>query len=211
MTDNQNLTVISKWNRKIHIYLGLYILLFLCVFFISGLFLNHPRWFQHQGQRSTKEQSVRFPEAASDPAKAKDLMEQLEISGEIIFRGQQKPEQFTFVAVRPNQRIFVNVDLQKDIAKMNLVKAQPTAMLEILHTFTGVRGIWRESNPKRDWIPTIIWSFGMDVLSIGLIFLVVSSLYMGFQLKEKRRWILITFGLGVLVCSFFIWGLALAA
>jgi len=210
MTDNQPTTGFGKWNRKLHIYVGLYMLLFVCVFSVSGLFINHPKWFGHQGQRSSREQSVRFPEAVSDLAKAKDLMEQLEISGEIILRDQQKPGHFAFVVVRPNQRIFVNIDIQKDIAEMKLVKAQPTATLEILHTFTGVRGIWRESNPKRDWIPTRIWSFNMDALSIGLIFLVVNSLYMAFQLKEKRRWILITFGLGVLACSFFIWGLACA-
>jgi hypothetical protein len=211
MTDNQTTTGIGKWNRKFHIYVGLYMLLFMCVFSVSGLFMNHPKWFHHQGQRTTQERSVRFPEVASDLAKAKDLMGQLEISGEIILRDQQKPGHFAFIAVRPNQRIFVNIDLQKDIAKMNLVKAQPTATLEILHTFTGVRGIWRESDPKRDWIPTRFWSFGMDALGIGLIFLVVSSLYMGFQLKERRLWILLTFGLGVLVCSFFIWGLAWVA
>lgn len=35
---------IETWNRKIHIYLGLYFLFFLGLFSISGLVLNHPQW-----------------------------------------------------------------------------------------------------------------------------------------------------------------------
>ena len=81
-------------------------------------------------------------------------------------------------------------------------------MLGNLHTFSGVRPIWREKESKRDWLPTILWSISIDALSIGVILLVMSSLYMGYRLKEKRRLVLASLGLGILLCSFFIWGLA---
>ena len=140
--------------------------------------MNHPNWFQHKPERSTREQTVQMPKALTNTEKAKDIMKQLNISGEIIFRGQQKAGQFAFITMRPNERFFVNITLQNNIAKVNRVKAQPIATLEILHTFSGIRGIWRESDSQRDWLPTRIWSFSMDALCVGLILIVVSSLYL---------------------------------
>ena len=207
MTD-QSLNAITKWNRKIHIYLGLYMLLFLWIFSISGLFLNHPDWFKHQPDRSPTEQTVQMPEADSKTEKARALMQQLNLTGEILFQRQQKPGRFIFVAMRPHKRVFVNVDLQTNVAKLNTVKAQFTATLGILHTFSGVRPIWREAEPQRDWLPTQIWSFSMDALCFGLVFMVASSLYVAFQIKQNRAWCLISLTLGTLLCSFFLWGLS---
>ena len=41
---------VRRWNKKIHIYLGLYMLLFLWLFSISGLFINHHNWFERPPQ-----------------------------------------------------------------------------------------------------------------------------------------------------------------
>jgi hypothetical protein len=32
------------WNRRLHYYLGLYLLFFCWLFAFTGLVLNHPRW-----------------------------------------------------------------------------------------------------------------------------------------------------------------------
>jgi len=47
----------------------------------------------------------------------------------------------------------------------------------------------------------------MDAVCIGLIILVLSSLYMAFQIKEKRLGIGISLGLGILLCTYFLIGL----
>ncbi len=36
--------VLAVWNRKLHYYTGLYLLLFLWLFAFTGLLLNHPQW-----------------------------------------------------------------------------------------------------------------------------------------------------------------------
>jgi len=43
----------KKWSRRIHIWLGLYMLLFLWLFAVSGLFMNHPDWFNAQPIRTS--------------------------------------------------------------------------------------------------------------------------------------------------------------
>jgi len=202
-----NSAVFEKWNKKVHIYLGLYLLLFLWVFSVSGLFLNHPGWFGGRPDRNTVERPVEMMESGDQLAKAQHLMGQLNLVGEAIFRGDQKPDQFAFIAMRPDERTFVIVDLETSLAKVTHVTGNFGQMLGNLHTFSGVRPIWGERESVRDWLPTRIWSFSIDALAVGVILLVASSLYMGFRQKEKRVPVTVSLMVGIAVCSFFIWGL----
>jgi len=198
------------WNRKFHIYLGLYLLLFVWLFSVSGLILNHPRWkfaqFWAQREQTSYEKSVSLPTEGGDVAKAKDLMRQLDITGEI----QQitvNPDQgqFTFGVIRPNIRHRVQVDLNTKQATVNRIRVNTWGVMYALHVVSGVR----MNNPelKRDWLMTKIWSFSMDAVSVGVIVMVLSGLYMWFKLKPKWRLGLIVLGLGVLSCGFFFLGL----
>lgn len=209
MTDKKrNLSTLKQWNRKLHIYVGLYLLLFIWLFSISGLLMNHTSWFGHQPIRSPAEQTVTVLTEGTDMAKAQDVMEQLGITGEVLLRGPKKEGFFNFGVIRPNKRVFVSVDLQASVAKLNNVDLSIAGTLGDLHTFTGVRGIWREKPSIRDWLPTRIWSFCMDAICGGLLFLIGSSLYMGWQLKDQRKGYVVSLVLGVAASSFFLWGLA---
>ena len=35
---------LEAWNRRLHFYLGLYLLFFIWLFALTGLLLNHPKW-----------------------------------------------------------------------------------------------------------------------------------------------------------------------
>ena len=188
--------------------MGLYLLLFIWLFSISGLLMNHTAWFGHQPVRSPAEQTVTVLTEGTDMAKAQDVMKQLGITGEVLLRGPKKEGFFNFGVIRPNKRVFVNIDLQTSVAKLNNVDLSISGTLGDLHTFTGVRGIWREKPSIRDWLPTQIWSFCMDAICVGLLFLIGSSLYMGWQLKDQRKGYVVSLVLGVMVSSFFLWGLA---
>ena len=200
---------IKKWNRRIHIWIGLYMLLFLWVLAVSGLFMNHPGWFNAQPLRTSVDQTVMMPKAGTDLEKATDIMDQLGISGEVLIRGNAPEGQFNFTCVRPNLRQFVSVDLVTFDATLQLVDLHLVGTLGDLHTFTGVRGIYREPNSVRDWLPTRIWSFGMDAVAIGVILMVLTSLCMGWQrFKAHPVGSLVSFALGAILTVYFIWGLA---
>jgi hypothetical protein len=126
----------------------------------------------------------------------------------VLLRGPQKPGFFNFGVIRPNKRVFVNIDLLTGVAKLSNVDSPIAGILGDLHSFTGVRGIWREEPSIRDWLPTQIWSLCIDAVCAGLLFLVGSSLYMGWQLKDQRKGYAVSLALGVVVSSFFLWGLA---
>lgn len=117
-----NSAVIEKWNKKIHIYLGLFFFLFLWIFCISGLFLNHPGWFHGKPQRNSVDKPVEMMNAGDQITKARHLMDQLDLTGEALFQGAPKPGQFTFVVMRPDERTFVNVNLETKVAKVTHVE-----------------------------------------------------------------------------------------
>jgi hypothetical protein len=54
---------------------------------------------------------------------------------------------------------------------------------------------------------TRIWTFFMDALCIGLIFMVLSSMYMWYQLRQGRILGLVVTVAGFLSVAFFLWGL----
>ena len=81
--------------------------------------------------------------------------------------------------------------------------------MHVLHTFTGVQP--GDARNRRDWILTTVWAFSMDAVAAGLILMLLSSLYMWWNLKQKRRYGLLALGLGVLSCGAFVFGLRLFA
>ena len=58
----------ETWNRKSHYYLGLYLLFFLWLFLLTGLMLNHGRWFAIANQRveSKYERAIEVPTEIAD-------------------------------------------------------------------------------------------------------------------------------------------------
>ncbi len=201
------LGLVRTWNTKLHIYIGLFFLLFLWLFALTGFLLNHPQWFGGAPERSKQEQAVQMPAGLGEDATALALMAQLGLDGEYL-QSPPKDGHFLFRVMRPSRRHFVDVDLETQNAIITTAKPNTWGRLADLHTTNGVRAIWRESEPRKDWAMTRIWVFAMEALCVGVICLVVSSLYMWTQLKRKRIPGLIALTLGCACCAFFIWGLS---
>ena len=74
--------------------------------------------------------------------------------------------------------------------------------------FGGKHGL-EDRSSIRDWLPPRIWSFNMDAVAIGVILMVLTSLYMGWQrLKVHPVGSMASFALGIIVTVYFMWGLA---
>ena len=208
----ESLTNFEVWNRKIHYYLGLYLLFFIWLFAFSGLLLNNSGWkffeFWEKRKESAQERAVTTPPQGSDLAQANDLMHQLGLSGEIEWtesRGDNN--RLNFRVTRPGHVIDVNADFQQKRATVKRIDYNAWGLMRTLHTFTGASV--HDNRNQRDWILTKIWAFTMDAVAVGLIVMVLSSIYMWYVLPEKRRLGAIILSLGVLSCGLFCVGLRL--
>lgn len=199
----------KSWNQKVHIYLGLYFLVFLWLFAVSGLLLNHA-WrfadFWPHRQQSTREQSVTVPNASADLLRAQDLMRQLGLAGEIEWTATRPtPQRFEFRVQRPGRTAEVRVDLEKQSATIQDIRVNGWGVFRTLHTFTGTRA--NTPSAGRDWWLTKLWSFSMDALAVGLVLLVVTSVILAIERRDKWAGGAVALGLGVLACGFFVFGL----
>ncbi len=198
-----------EWNKKIHIYLGLYFLVFMWLFAISGLVLNHS-WkfteFWERRQEATTEHAITRPSSDTDLAQARDLMRQLGIDGEIEWMTTRPaPDRFDFRVTRPGRITDVKADFGKQTASLHDIRLNGWGALRTLHTFTGVRAGYPQST--RDWWLTRLWSLSMDALVVGLILLVLTSVVLACQRRDVWPLAALSLGLGLVVCGFFAFGL----
>ena len=141
-----------------------------------------------------------------DLAQAHDILKQLKIEGEIMWTTTRTdPNQFDFQVRRPGHFFFIKADLAQKRVTVRRAEVNPWGVIKALHSFTGVQ----RDDPRnsRDWALTSVWAFSMDAVAAGLIFMVLSSLYMWFELPQKRLPGAIVLGLGSLICGLFCVGL----
>ena len=201
---------LSAWNRRIHYYLGLYLLLFLWLFSFTGLLLNHPRWtfaeFWPNRQQTSFQLPIQNPPPGGDLVQAEDIMRQVRVHGEIEWtRSRSVPSHLNFRVSRPGHIFEIMADLQQGRATVQRIDLNAWGVARILHTFTGVR--MTDSRNQRDWLITTLWALSMDSLALGLILMVLSSFYMWWSQKQKRRLGMVALLSGLLSCGLFVVGL----
>jgi hypothetical protein len=196
------------WNRRVHYFLGLYLLFFCWLFALTGLLLNHPRWefaqFWPNRVRTTSEHALRVPSGSSDMERARDVMRQLGVAGEIQWPPTQSTNgSFAFQVTRPGVVIEVNADSAWR-ATVHRTALNVWGVAHLLHTFTGMPAT--DARHTRDWTLTRIWAFSMDAVAAGLIVMVFSSYIMWYQMRPKRRGGFLALSIGFLTCAAFVAG-----
>src|SRR5436190_20814459 len=201
---NAGRALFEKWNRKIHFYLGLYFLFFLWLFSLTGLLLNHGQWLMAANERKETryERPIDLPAGTTDLGRARDVMRQLNLRGEIdLPDAQQQAGRLAFNVSRPSDASQVRVDLDTRVASIQHFDNSGWATFRIFHTFSGSR--YNQPASQREWMVTSIWVLAMDALAAGLIVMVLGSYYMWWRLKPKRQLGFIILTAGYLTCGWF--------
>jgi hypothetical protein len=200
---------VELWNRRLHYYLGLTFLFFLWLFLLTGLLLNHGKWAlaqrANERRQVTFEQSIVTPAGETDLLRARDVMKQLKLVGEVDWPATpQEPGRLSFNVSRPRDASQVRVDLQQNRAAVQHFDNGRWAAFRIFHTFSGSR--FNVPGSGRDWILTTVWVIAMDALAASLIVMVLGSYYMWFRLKSKRSLGVVALSLGIVCCGMFLAG-----
>ena len=196
---------IEGWNRRLHYYLGLFFLLYIWLFSLTGLLLNHPRWAQHAGDRRTQskyEKDVEIAQGATTEQQARRIMRQLGIQGELDWPASTPPGRLDFNVSRPGDASQVRVDLATGRAAVQHFENTSFAAFRILHTFNGSR--YNAQLMRREWAWTTVWAVLMDAFAAGLVVMVFGSYYMWYRLKRAHRLGWAVLGAGLACCAVFV-------
>lgn len=200
----------KAWSQKIHIYLGLYFLIFIWLFSASGLLLNR-HWkfaeFYPNRRQTNTERPISAPAAGSDFERATALMRQLGLEGELEWTvNRPTAERLDFRVNRPGRNIDVKADLARGLATVQEARFNGWGTLHALHTFNGAGA--NSVRAERDWPLTKLWTWSMDALAAGLIVLVATSLILAYERRDKWLGAGLALGLGTVVGGFLLFGLA---
>jgi len=203
---------LERWNRKLHYYAGLFLRFFMRLFVVTGLVLDHPTWsfaelwIKRIDTNSERAITALAPELLGDLAQAREIMRQLGIEGEIMWTTtRSNADRFVFQVRRPGLYYFIKADLALNRVTLRHSQVNLWGVMKVLHVFSGVQ--LDDVRQSRDWALTTVWAYSMDAVAAGLIFMVLSSLYMWWELPQKRLLGAVILGLGSLICGLFCIGL----
>lgn len=199
----------SQLNRKLHIYTGLLFFFFILLFSVSGLMLNH-RWaiWEYWSERveATREIEVSLLQEGSDLDKARNIMQQVDIDGEIHFLLHHVQDDILEIrTTRPGMKSTIKVHMNSGKGSAKTIELSALDILPSMHEMSGLHSNIPE---KKNWIWTQVWSLLMDLTIVALIVLLFSGLYMWLRMKTERRIGLLCLEVGGAILALIILALA---
>jgi hypothetical protein len=205
MKSHLSLENIIYWNRKFHIYIGLFLLFFILFFSVSGLLLNNSKWVFASYWKERKETKivtqVTIPANQDSSVLIQHFMSQLKLSGEIS-NVKLTPETIYFRTMRPGFIEDINVDLKSRLCIRKEIVYNWWGKIKSLHTFNGSDKV--HSGFKPNWYLTNIWRLVMDIVAAGLIYLCISSWIMWYEIRKSYSAGIIALLVGIAGAIFFI-------
>ncbi|HEY8748917.1 MAG TPA: PepSY-associated TM helix domain-containing protein [Tepidisphaeraceae bacterium] len=155
--------------RKIHLYAGLIILIFLMMYFISGFMMVHRPWFVAASPPPTTQTA---PLQSSDPLPpeqlAANVKKQLSLAGRIQFPQTQPPGMTRFWVVRPGTMIRVDIPTKEHQIHLSTQRVGLVGILIMLHKVSG----------SDDQLLFDVYAFFCDLAGLSMILFAVSGVYL---------------------------------
>jgi hypothetical protein len=178
--------------RRLHLYLGLFLLPWVIVFGVSSLPLNHTSlqrpvtWTP----RATMALQLEVPPDADLRAVGRQILEASGLGGEGGFN-VSRPNPRQVVVNRPRFLGFTRVTYRLDQQQLT-VEDRSTAWPQFLSAMHTRAGFYLGS------FGNIVWAVMVDVLCAGLLIWIATGLYMWWQIPASRwwGWLAIAGGLG---------------
>lgn len=208
MESQQSKDILKKLltiNRKLHIHLGLFLLLFIWLFFISGLIIHHGEWKFASFYEKRIESKIDFVVPAAllndNPDLVRQVEDQLKISGEVE-NLKIKPGSIDFRVFSPGLLQDIHIDSQTGNATMKVMKYNFWGKLRTLHLFNGMNKADPSKSPN--WIITKFWRLTMDITAVILIILCLGSWVMWYKVRSEYRLGYIFFAFGCIVAGYYV-------
>jgi hypothetical protein len=209
---NSVITSFYRWTRDLHLYVGLFISPFILIFSISLFLLNHA-WSPapqpvvvagEVGAKVTIPKGFANTEGREQIEIAKPILSELGIAGEIerIARLPDK-KRWKIAVMTPGRQTAIYVDAETGQATVERTTTGLWDAMIYLHKSPGPHNVALRGN----WVFTKIWKFLADSVTLLLLFISISGIYLWAVIKSERRVGLVLLGAGLasfvgVVCSF---------
>lgn len=175
------------WLRELHIYLGLFISPFVLVFAISAILFNHTWKPWNAGSEAVGQKGrmlVEIPKNVEGLALARQIMRQVDVSGEVeFFSHHPSQKQMIIPVMKPGQRIEIRVDVESRMAEITQHDNSIWDKLLYLHKSPGPHLAGFRGN----WFYTRLWGWLADATVYLILFLSVSGIYLWRLLRAERK------------------------
>jgi len=190
--------------RKLHLYLGLFISPYLLVFALSTITLNHNWRLGAESDSKDKTplstRQIKPPAGEGSLAQAKDILGQLNLTGEIGYINHlQREGRLIFPVMKPGLEIDVEFNFRNNTATVEQRQSNFWKRLVYLHKSPGPHN----ANIRGNWLFTRLWWVLADSTVYLLLFLTAGGVYLWTVIRAERKPGLIFLGLGM-ACFFLI-------
>lgn len=200
-------SALIKWSRKIHLYIGLCLLLFIMLFGFSGLLLNH-HWefaeFWENRKEISYDKTIQLSDEREQEALVQEIMEKLQLHGTIINPGFSDDSLLlNFIVAKPGTRYDVQTHLNTGKIMIKEAKFNSWGTMRNLHVI-------RNPSPKEqhERLPSAlasVWSISIDIIALGLIVICLLGWFLWFHAGRKRFYLgLISLAAGFSICIYFL-------
>ncbi len=177
--------------RDSHLFVGLFLSPFVLVFAFSVIILNHPGIpLGDPVDSGTITIRINVPagietlETAERVGRAREILQQTGISGEIGFIGYSAEDRMLTIPVaRPGYEARIDVSLESGTATVKQRKTGIWEALIFLHKMPGPH----LANIRRNWVVTRVWGWLSDFSAWLILFLSASGIYLWVTLKSERK------------------------
>jgi hypothetical protein len=168
---------VYRWLRNTHLVLGLLAFPFLLMYGASAVQMAHPSWFSGKAEIMEKEVQVSPSDGEDGRSLARALMGQYGLRGELH---AVTPTDFGYRLEigRPGTEYEIEYSAQAGKAKIRTSVRSFMLLLNRIHHIAGLRHQFRLSNA---------WGTFVIVVSIALILLSLTGIYLWFHFHSERR------------------------
>ncbi len=179
--------LLYRWNRQLHLYLGIVASPLLLIFAITTILLNHGVTPSPLIQDATV--SVVLEEGLEGPALVESVLAQLDLTGEVVGRGQVRNGKTTIRVAKPGNAKIINVDVESQEAVISDRVFGLMDTLRYLHLNPG-------PHKSPSWIFSRMWGWVADSTVYITLFLTVTGIYLWSVLRSEQKAGLIALGSG---------------
>lgn len=163
--------------RKIHLYAGLVLLVFVIMYFVTGYPMIHRAWFpKSEADKSTRVEAFSYSGANDPEAYSNHLQRTFGLYGKAASPQRRKDGSWQFRYSRPGTQHEAVVSPAGDSVTITTRQEGVVETMIAFHEFHGYGGGLLYS----------LWALLLDLTSLAMILFSVSGIYLWYRLTKKR-------------------------